>query len=184
MAISTVVYLYTRDAQNRLERVPIWVAPAAFGATTLPTAAHIQAVVDGAFGDPAGPTDGPSTSLCYAYGVEVIEDSPTNSGSRDGLVATPIALKTRNGIGVAGRDGKFGFEGLELRIPGYDLGFAAINPQDRNMVSMTDTRWAALRAALVAIGYRDPNNGHVFSSGETLETGLIFNGKRSPAQPR
>lgn len=183
MAVVTFVHIYSRDQQGYTERVTVEVTPAAFGATTLPTAAHIEALIDAIFGTTGG-ADGVSTNIVYAYSVEVVQDAPATVGSRDGLVATSIALKGRSGIGVAGRTGRFGQEGVELRLPGFDKGSVTYNPQDRNQANMAAVIFDPIRSALETLGYRDPLTGYVFGLVEILETGVVFNGKRQPMRPR
>jgi hypothetical protein len=182
MTISTEVRIHTRDAQGVSETIPVLVTPADFGAAVdLPTAAHIEALSAALFGS-AG-TNGPSTQIVTGYEVAVIENAPTNIGNRNGVVATPIALKTRQGVGISGNVGLLGPEGIELRIPGYDKSIAPLTINDRNAVTMSAAVFTAIRTALVNLGYQDPA-GLVWTSSQILESGVIFNGRRAPVKPR
>jgi hypothetical protein len=182
MAVSTTIYIYTRDAQGYTERIPFLVAPSGFGAAVdLPTVAHLDALCAALAG--SGSTNGPSTQIIYAYGVETLEDAPAVIGNRNGIVATSIALKTRQGIGISGPSGRFGPEGIEMRLPGYDKAIASVMPNDRNSVDMTNAIWTPVRTALHNLGYQDPA-GLAWTTSQMLQSGVIFNGRRGAMRPK
>lgn len=179
MTQPTLVHILTRDAQNVKARLSFYVTAADFGAAvTLPTKAHIEAVIGAMFSTPA--LGLPSTSVVEGYSVEVenMFDYLTSLGG-DGTVATSIAAKLRSGIGSVGRIGPLGPQGIELRIPGMNKDALTFMPNAPDVINMTSAPWPALRTALVAIGFQAPD-GTAFTTTTALETGTGFNGKRAP----
>jgi hypothetical protein len=183
MALKLLVFLDFNDQQHRRVTLEFYATPpASLGpAVDLPTQAQILAVANAMVkSDMTGISDG----FINSYGVKVIQDDITGiTANGNGGVALTNAFKTRSGINTVGRIDPFGNpEGIELRIPGANQKGVIFSPTDRNVVSMTGN-WDTLRAALLAIGYQDAG-GTVFISGQILQQGTFFDGKRSPMRPR
>lgn len=182
MAVNTVVHIYTKDAQGiqgYTERVTFGITPAAFGATTLPTAAHIEALISAIFGAGVGFI---STQIITAYSVEVIEEAPTGTAlGGDGSVATAIAAKSRNDIGAAAD-----LDGWELRIPGLNKANMVYDPTNSNSIITVADPWATARTAAAVLGYRDPTGviSGATPTANIFQSAIVFNGKRSPKRPR
>lgn len=183
MAVRTFINIFTRDSQNYTETIPIEISALGFGAgQNLPTVAQIDAITAAMFG-PGGVGHKPSTSIVYAYSVEVVEDGPAGVVG-DGTVATSIAAKTRSGIGVTGNTDPFGnLEGEELRIPGLNKASVLFDPVNPNSITTSGATWAAIRTALLAVGWVS-KGAHTYTSAEMLESAVQFNGKRAPKRSR
>ena len=183
MSVRTFIKIFTRDSQNYTETIPIEVPALSFATgQDLPTVAQIDAIIAAAFG-PGGVGHKMSTSIVYAYSVEVIEDGPASIVG-DGTVATSIAAKTRSGIGVTGNTDPFGnLEGEELRIPGLNKASVLFDPVNPNSITTSTSIWTALRTALDAVGWQS-KGAHTYSTAEMLESAVQFNGKRAPKRSR
>jgi hypothetical protein len=183
MSVRTFITIHTRDAQNYTEAQDFEVPALSFAAAQdLPTVAQIDAIINAQYAN-SGTGGKMSSSIVYGYEVRVVEDSPAAAGG-DGAVSTAIALKTRSGIGVTGNTDPFGnLEGEEIRIPGFNKAAAVFDPVNPNSVSTATSMWAALRTALVAVGWVS-KGAHTYSSGEMMESAVQFNGKRAPKRSR
>jgi hypothetical protein len=180
VAIYTQIHLYTKDAQGVKGTLSFYVAPLAFAAAqTLPLQANIEALVSAIFG-----AANPSTSIVYAYSVEVLNklDLGTELGG-PGDSATVIAAKGRSGIGLVGNPGPSGLEGEEFKIPGLNKGAVTFLTTAPNVISTVGTTWDDIRTALVALGYRFPG-ATAYTSGEILEAATAFNGRRAAPRSR
>lgn len=170
MAIQTWIRINVRDAQGRTGQVPIRVAPAAFGATTLPTALQVEAIIVGLFGDAEI-----SNSIVTDYEVAVIQDTPTGTAvGGDGSTSLPVAVRTRNDAS----------EQFLLSIPGAELDELIFDPSNPNVIATTGANWGALRSALSDVGFRSPNTGALVAEDEIMLTASLYNGTRSPMRPR
>jgi hypothetical protein len=180
MAVTTKLHIFTTDGQEYTEIDSFYITPIAFAAAqTLPTATLITAYINAVY----GASTQPSSQIVYGYSVEVIE-LPTGVIGGDGEAATAIAIKTRNAVGTLGKINRLGVpEGIEHRIPGLDKASVVFDPVNPNSIVVNTTEWAAVRTALVALGYQD-DQGNVIPSGEIIMTATAFNGKRAPKRPR
>ncbi len=175
MALKTYLDIHTRDAQGYTNTLSMRVINAAFGATTLPTAAKIVAVVESIFGE-----DKVSDQIVDGWSIRVHQDDSSTAPGGNGDSATAIAARTRSGI----EEGPL-VEKL-LSIPGLAKANVLYNPSDENEIVMTTALWAGVRAALVdaGIGFQADDDVHVFTSAEIAEVGTAFNGRRGPKRPR
>lgn len=170
MAIQTWIRIHVRDAQGRTGVVPIRVTDAAFGATTLPTAVQVEAIIVGLFGDAE-----PSNSIVTDYEVAVVQDAPSGAAlGGDGSTSLPIAIRTRNSAS----------EQFLLTIPGAELDELVFDPSNPNVISTSGTNWGALRSALSDVGFRSPESGSLVAEDEIMLTASLFNGTRAPMRPR
>ncbi|HET7640947.1 MAG TPA: hypothetical protein VFK47_19720 [Ktedonobacteraceae bacterium] len=176
MAVRTIVHVYTKDAQGYTEDNHFDVEPAAFGATTLPTAAHIEAYINSVYGT----TDLLSTSIVTGYSVEVLQDNPTASAGGNGAVATSIALKTRQEIGVDVSDP----DGWEIRLPGADKATYSFDPTNANSVVVSSPLWDTVRTALLALKAITRGDLTPTDKSAYIQTAVVFNGRRGAKRPR
>jgi len=183
MAVHAYIHFFSRDNQNYTETTTYEIPAFDFAAgQDLPTVAEIDAIQVAMFG-PGGTGHKMSTSICYAYSVELVQDDPA-SVTGDGTVATAIAAKTRSGIGVTGNTDPFGnLEGEEIRIPGLNKASVIFDPVNPNSIATTTAIWTALRTALDAVGWVS-DGGHTYSTAEMMESAVQFNGKRAPKRSR
>ncbi len=179
MSVKTKVHIFTSDNEQYTEDMSFFVTPSAFGAgVDLPTVAQIEAVISAVFAASAKP----STSMVTSYSVEVIETLDANLGG-NGAVATSIAAKTRNGIGLAGPVDRLGeLTGIELRVPGLNKSAVSFDMTNPSSIIVVGSPWAAVRTALQAIGMRAPDGTDISAS--TIESATAFNGKRAPKRAR
>jgi hypothetical protein len=183
MTMPTRVHIYTRDAEGTEAKQSFWITQANFGAgVNLPTQAHIEALIALEFGLPSAALA--STSIVYAYSVEVINELDFGSFlGGDGTVASAIAAKARTGIGVSGKVGPLGLEGEEFKVPGLNKGAMSFNPAAPAIINMTIDPWLSMRGALHDVGYAQ-KDGTAYTTAEMLESGVVFNGKRAPQRIR
>jgi hypothetical protein len=183
MTKRTEFFIETSDAQGYTETVSLEITPVTdFGAAVdLPTITLMTDLVRAIFNDT---TPYVSTSIVTNFGIRIFQDDMSVVSPGSGAVGTNIAGKMRSDIGISGPIGRNGVaEGIELRIPGLDKSQMVLNPQDLNSITTSSANWVAIRAALVALGYR-PKGGLAISSGNTLQVGVIFTGTRAPMKPR
>jgi hypothetical protein len=179
MAVLTKVHIFTSDAEQYTEDMSFYVTPSNFGSgVDLPSTTLITNVISAIF----AATVKPSTSFVTGYSVEVIEKLDATLGG-NGTVATSIAAKTRNGIGLAGPiDRLMEKTGVELRIPGFNKASSSYDIVNPSSIIVTGTTWAAVRTALAAIGMQAEDGTDISAS--TIEAANVFNGKRAPKRPR
>lgn len=172
MAVHTLLDIYSHDAQGRDAVLSFRIKPAAFGATTLPTAAKIEAVIDALFGSTVF-----STNIVDGYAVRVVEDAPGAVGG-NGAVAVSSALRVRSEIAT---------NNWLFSIPGLNEAYVVFDPTNPNSVSVSSSNWDALRAALVdaAIAVSAPEGTYAAVITSLLaQTATTYDGKRSPMRPR
>lgn len=183
MTQRTIYNIMTSDAQGYEETVSLEITPVSgFGAAVnLPTLTLLTDLARAIFNNVPPYV---STSIVKNFSIQIFQDDMSVLTPGNGAVATNIAGKMRSDIGVSGPVGRNGVpEGIELRIPGLDKSQVLLNPQDLNSITTSSANWVAVRAALVALGYR-PKGGLAISAGNTLQVGSIFTGTRAPMRPR
>jgi hypothetical protein len=180
MAVTTKLHIFTTDGQEYTEIDSFYITPIAFAAAqTLPTATQIMAYITATYGS----STQPSSQIVYGYSVEVIE-LPSGVIGGNGEAATAIAIKTRSAVGTLGKVNRLGVpEGIEHRIPGLDKASVVFDPVNPNSIVVNTTEWAAIRTAMVALGYED-GLGNVIGSALIDMTATAFNGKRAPKRAR
>ncbi len=173
--LETFLDIHTKDAQNRKRDLTFEIKPSAYGATTIPVAAKIDAVIASIFG-PDNLT--PSLSIVTGYAIRIEELDPAEIGG-PGSSASSDAFRVRN---VVGEDTEFLFS-----IPGADKSAVLFDPTNPNSVVMTTGLWSAVRAALVdaAIAISSPEDSYVaISSGQIAQSSTFYDGRVSPPRPR
>lgn len=173
MAVITWLDITTEDFQGYQATSTFRIKPAALGATTLPTAAKIEAVIDATFG--VGKL---SDQRVLHYQVRVEETAP-GAGGGDGNSPTSEAVRVRNGDSDS-------IDSL-WRIPGLlkaSVDYSADNP---NSLSTVGALWDAFRAALVdaAIAVSAPTGAYAaYTTVQVAKSANVFDGRRAPLRPR
>jgi len=173
--LKTFLDIHTQDAQGRKRDLTFEIKPSAYGSTTIPVAAKVDAVIAAIFG-PDNLT--PSLQIVTGYAIRIEELDPAEIGG-PGSSASSDAFRVRN---VAGEDTAFMFA-----IPGADKSAVLFDPTNPNSVIMTTGLWSAIRLALVdaAIAISSPEGSYVaISSGQIAESATFFDGRVSPPRPR
>jgi len=173
MAVTTWLDITTEDFQGYQATLPFRIVPAAFGATTLPTAAKIEAVINALYGDTKF-----SDQRVIKYAVRVEQDVPGATGGA-GNVTTSEALRMRSGDG----------DSLPAlwRVPGLMKANVTFDPQNPNGVATVGALWTALRDALTdaEIAVSAPEGAYAAYTEEQIAvTANAFDGRRAPLRPR
>ena len=171
MAVATYLDIMTQDAQKEKATLTFRINPATFGATTLPTAAKIEAVINAVFGNTKF-----STNIVTAYAVRVEEEAPVALGGTGGSPSSQ-AMRVRNEIGT---------KNWMFSVPGLVKSNVTWDPVNPNSISTSDALFTALRAALVdaAIAFGDPANYAATPTDEAAQTATGYDGRRTPPRPR
>lgn len=173
MAAKTWLDITTEDAQGYQATLTFRIKPAAFGATTLPTEAKIEAVIDALYGD-----DKLSDQQIVKYAVRVEEDVVGGLGG-GGAVGTSQALRIRSGDSDSA-------DAL-WRIPGFLKDSLVKSPDNPNSYSTADALVDALRTALVdaAIAVAPPADPYTaYTSDQIAKSANTFDGRRAPLRPK
>ena len=174
MAVSTWLDITTQDAQEYETTVSYRIKPAALGATTLPSAAKINAVLTAFYGD-----DKVSDQIVVHYAVRVQEDAPAVTGGSGNVDASQVMRLRSGGDGDSA-------EQLD-RIPGLLKANVSFDPQNPNGISTTGALFDAIRAALVDADIAfapDEGTYTAYTEDQIARLANAFDGKRAPKRPR
>jgi hypothetical protein len=185
MAITpaTILHIFCKDAQGRDKQIDFQVVTADFGATTLPTEAHIVAVITALFG--IGKI---SDAFVVDYSIEHHADltRSMNEGGA-GNVGLSVGAKVISGRGDVGPK----LAGWPTTIPGFNEAGFVYDPSNANIINMIDPDFAALRTALavadIAAGSPRPEDlpyTPLTSTANFLQFGQLTNSRRSPFTQR
>lgn len=176
MVEKTFLEIVTQDAEGYSNTLQFRIKDVTFGATTLPTKAHCDAVVAALYG-PDGTT--PSNQIVTSYRIVLEEDSVTTPAG-NGTSATAIAARTRNEAASPITEWMFS-------IPGLSKSAVSFDPRNPNSILATDAIWATLRTALaaadIAIANPEPVSYVPTPISEIAQSISQFNGRRGPKRP-
>lgn len=173
MGLPTFLEIVVEDFQGYEATLPFRIVDADYGATALPTQAHVLAIISAVFGD------GKFSDSIVKYIQFVIKDVSFAGGGGLGNTPTSEALRYRNSVNTS-------HEYL-TRVPGVSKANLLFDPQNPNGVSTSGALWTALRSALTAadIAVADPEGAYSATpSGEIAEVANVFDGRRAPLRPR
>lgn len=172
MTLKTYLKIQLRDGQKRDKTLSFRIKPAAFGSTTLPSEAKIEAVINALFGSGL-----PSNAAVKAYGIELVEDDVTTAPGGSGGSSLANTARSRNGNS----------EYIE-EIPGIDESNVAFDASNKNAIVTTTTAWRAAATALadseIAIGDPAPTSYAATAATDIFRSATFFLGKRVPARVR
>lgn len=170
--LSTWLDIVTEDAQGYQNTLSYRIKDAALGATTLPTSAKIEAVINAIFGDTKF-----SSNIVKEFSVRVRQDQSPAAGGTGGS-ATSTSLRVRNNI-----DGP----NWLFTIPALIKDNVVYDPTNPNSASTSGALWTALRGALVDadIAVSAPSDVYVAEvEADLAQAATVYDGKRSPLRPR
>lgn len=167
MALSTWLDIHAQDAQGRKATLTFRIKAAALGATTLPTAAKIEAVIDAIFG-----ADVISDAIVTGYDVRVNQDSVPGAPGGAGGSSISTAARVRNEPP----------DNWLFAVPGIAENNVVFDPTNRNSISTVGAIWTAIRDALTdaEITIKNPETGVDLADTSVATTATLYDGKRSP----
>lgn len=178
MAVRTFLHINVKDFQGYDKTLSFGIVTAAFGAAVnLPTAAHIEALINSIFGVPSALV--PSDSIVTSYSVEVMEDAPTGAPGGEGGAAVNIAARVRSNLGTV--------DEWEVLIPGVQKNQLTFGVSDTNSINTVTSPWPGIRTAADAalLKITSPKKPTTYIAAANLfQEGVLFTGKRSPRKPR
>ncbi len=173
--LKTEFRIRTEDAQGYQETLTFRIKDATYGATTLPTDAHMLTVINDIFG-----ADLPSTSKVIGYEAAVVTELTGGDViGGDGGSPTSERLRFRNDVG--GANWIFG-------VPGLNKAAVTFDPSNPNAISTSDININSIRTALNAADLQpgDPKADAYTATSTTvmMQSGIVVDGRRSPKRTR